>query len=126
MHGSEWQRLCLLGQSSQSTSEGSLQSSGGGRAKVSEITDLLGVSNSLILPPLRSSLREKGLTRARAAKVMQEGVFEGGAAWAWPSESTASEARQRECLRKASTARHSALGKEETEIHAYLHLFIRR
>lgn len=56
VHGSEWQRLCLLGWSPQSVSEGSSQSGGGGRVKVREMTDLLGVSNSLILPPLRSSL----------------------------------------------------------------------
>lgn len=35
----------------------------GGRVKVREITDLLGVSKSLIRPPLRSCLCEKGLTR---------------------------------------------------------------
>lgn len=36
---------------------------GGGRLKVREIKDLLGVSKSLILPPLRSCRWEKGLTR---------------------------------------------------------------
>ncbi len=58
VHGSEWQRLCLLGWSplSVSDADGSSQSGGGGRVKVKEMTDLLGVSNSLILPPLRSSL----------------------------------------------------------------------
>lgn len=79
VHGSEWQRLCLLGWSlpSVSDAEGSSQSGGGGRVKVREMTDLLGVSNSLILPPLRSSLREKGLTRAGVAKVTEFGVSGG-------------------------------------------------
>ncbi len=44
VHGSEWQRLCLLGWSPPSVSdaEGSSQSGGGGRVKVREMTDLLG------------------------------------------------------------------------------------
>lgn len=33
-----------------------------GRVKVSEMTDLLGVSNSLHRPPFKSCLRENGLT----------------------------------------------------------------
>lgn len=105
MHGSEWQRRCLLGRSSQSISEGSSQSGGGGRVKVREITDLLGVSNSLILPPLRSSLREKGLTRAGAAK-KQEGMSEGRSMGSLSSEGLRSDVRER--LRLGSSA---ALGK---------------
>lgn len=105
MHGSEWQRRCLLGQSSQSISEGSSQSGGGGRVKVREITDLLGVSNNLILPPLRSSLREKGLTRAGVAR-KQEGMSEGRSVGGRPSEGLRSDVRER--LRSGSSA---ALGK---------------
>lgn len=41
----------------------SCSGAGGGRLKVSEVTDLLGVSKSLIFPPFRSSRWEKGLTR---------------------------------------------------------------
>lgn len=107
MHGSEWQRRCLLGRSSQSISEGSSQSGGGGRVKVREITDLLGVSNNLILPPLRSSLREKGLTRAGAAR-KQEGMSEGRSVGGRPSEGLRSDVRER--LRLGSSA---ALGKTE-------------
>lgn len=43
-------------------------SGGGGRVKVREMTDLLGVSNSLMRPPLRSWRRENGLTRAGVPK----------------------------------------------------------
>lgn len=113
MHGSEWQRRCLLGRSSQSISEGSLQSGGGGRVKVREMTDLLGVSNNLILPPLRSSLREKGFTRAGAAR-KQEGTSEGRSMWGRSSERPGSDVREH--LRLGSTA---ALGKEERQIHLY-------
>lgn len=77
VQGSEWQRLCLLGISQPSASEGTSQSGGGGRVKVREMTDLLGVSNSFILPPLRSSLCEKGLTRAGGAVVAEEGRVSG-------------------------------------------------
>lgn len=117
MHGSEWQRRCLLGRSSQSISEGSSQSGGGGRVKVREITDLLGVSNNLILPPLRSSLREKGLTRAGAAR-KQEGMSEGRSMGGRPSEGLRSDVRER--LRLGSSA---ALGKTEKKVHLYLPLY---
>ncbi len=50
-------------------SDGEAQESwGGGRVKVREMTDLLGVSNSLMRPPLRSWRRENGLTRAGVPK----------------------------------------------------------
>lgn len=38
-------------------------SGGGGKVKVREISDLLGVSKSLMRPPLRSWRKEKGLRR---------------------------------------------------------------
>lgn len=101
VHGSEWQRLCLLGWSplSVSDAEGSSQSGGGGRVKVREMTDLLGVSNNLILPPLRSSLREKGLTRAGVAKVTEEGVSGGWSMSDLLRDRRGSDRRQRDRLR---------------------------
>lgn len=76
VHGSEWHRLCLLGISTASASdaETSPQSGGGGKVKVREMTDLLGVSKSLIFPPLRSSRCKKGLSRAEGVKVTQGSV----------------------------------------------------
>lgn len=48
---------------------GLLGSGGEGRAKVREITDLLGVSKSLMRPPLRSWRWEKGLMRIGVDRV---------------------------------------------------------
>lgn len=113
VHGSEWQRLCFLGWSPQLVSEGSSQSGGGGRVKVREMTDLLGVSNSLILPPLRSSLWEKGLTRAGVAELTQ-----GGVSWGWSMsdllrERRGSDGRQRERRRRESMAGQKALKEKK-------------
>lgn len=57
MQGSDWVRLWEQGRM------GLLGSGGGGRVKVREMTDLLGVSKSLMRPPFRSCRWEKGLTR---------------------------------------------------------------
>lgn len=42
----------------------------GGRLKVSEMIDLLGMSKSLVFPPFRSSRWEKGLTRGGGSLVL--------------------------------------------------------
>lgn len=63
VQGKDWQRLWDRGKPFPKW-VGLHGSGGGGRVKVSEMTDLLGVSKSLIRPPLRSCLWEKGLTRA--------------------------------------------------------------
>lgn len=111
VQGSEWHRLCLLCRPPESVSEGSSQSGGGGRANVREMTDLLGVSNSLILPPLRSSLREKGLTRADTLG----GVSEGWSMSDLLRERRGSDRRPREYLRRESTAGQIALKKKKTK-----------
>lgn len=99
VHGSEWQRLCLLGWSPLPASEELSQSGGGGRVKVSEMTDLLGVSNSLILPPFRSSLREKGLIRAGVSELTLGGVSGVRSTSDLLRERRGSEGRPRERLR---------------------------
>lgn len=63
VQGRDWQRLWdRVGALSQVVELHG--SGGGGSVNVREITDLLGVSKSLMRPPLRSCLWEKGLTRA--------------------------------------------------------------
>lgn len=105
MQGSEWQRLCLLGMSTASASDAvvSSQSGGGGSVKVREMTDLLGVSNSFIFPPLRSSLWEKGLNRAGGAKVAVGGVSEGWSMSDLLRERRWSNSRPRDRLRTGLT-----------------------
>lgn len=63
VQGRDWQRLWDRG-GALSQGVGLHGSGRGGKVKVREMTDLLGVSKSLIRPPLRSCLWEKGLMRA--------------------------------------------------------------
>ena len=55
LQGSDWVRLWTRGEP-RAQWVGSEGSGRGGRSKVNEMTDLLGVSKSLIRPPFRSSL----------------------------------------------------------------------
>lgn len=132
MQGSEWQRLCLLGMSTASASDAvvSSQSGGGGSVKVREMTDLLGVSNSLIFPPLRSSLWEKGLNRAGGAKVAGGGVSGGWSMSDLLRERRWSNSRPRDRLRTGLTGGEVAsksriivlVYRSETEFSSVRHL----
>lgn len=110
VQGREWQRRCLRGMSASSSEPGtSLQSGGGGRVKVREMTDLLGVSKSLILPPFRSSRWEKGLTRVGGAKVIQ-GCVSGGCSMSdLLRERRGSDINPRDCLRRGPTTGEATL-----------------
>lgn len=121
VHGSEWHRLCLLGTSTTSASDAgsSSQSGGGGKVKVREMTDLLGVSKSLIFPPFRSSRCEKGLTRAEGAMVTQGGVSEGCSMSDLLRERRGSDAPQRDGLRRGPTAGEVIVQKKKTTNSTY-------
>ncbi|KAG7280400.1 hypothetical protein CRUP_035842 [Coryphaenoides rupestris] len=116
VQGRDRQRRCLRSGSPLPSDSAEWSSWGsGGRAKVREMTDLLGVSNSLILPPCKSLRWEKGLTRP-VGGATAPGVEVGGVSRGWSMSDLL-----RERQRRTAAAPGSSSHTEERRVTCHHH-----